>query len=105
MTPGGHAQQLLEWRWAGLQLEAQIARCTYFCRARGRELLAWCELRDPGGRWRVEIGSFRDVSTAKAACELHAAALCRRDQGANGTLPVDVRIARGRRRARIAGEG
>ena len=28
LTPGGHAQQLLEWRWAGLQLVAEISRCT-----------------------------------------------------------------------------
>ena len=97
LTPGGHAQQLLEWRWAGLQLEAQIARCTYFCRAHGREVLAWCELRDISGGRRCDIGSFPSVALARAACEADAERRVRAGERVAG--PVDVRIALGRRRS------
>jgi hypothetical protein len=89
------AQQLLSWEWRGVQLEAAIPRCTYFCRTHGREVIAWCELRDISGGRRVEIGSFPSVAAAKAACELHAAAWCRRDREEHG--PVSVAIGRKRR--------
>jgi hypothetical protein len=97
------AQQLLSWEWRGVQLEAAIARCRYFVRGHGREVLAWCELRDVSGGRRIEVGSFRDVAAAKAVCEHHAAALCRRD--ADDRPPVSVAIGRVRRRAAKADKG
>jgi hypothetical protein len=54
------AQQLLSWEWRGVQLEAAIPRCAYFCRAHGREVIAWCELRDiSGGRRAAKAGKGR----------------------------------------------
>jgi hypothetical protein len=100
------AAELLSWRWAGNQLQALIARCTYRVQAFGPEILAWAELADISGGRRCELGSFGSVSAAKAACELHAAALCRRDRSATGTNvsvggpAVDVRISPGRRRSK-----
>ena len=95
------ASALLAWELRGQQLVAEISRCRYFCRAHGREVLAWCEPRDVSGRRRCDIGSYPTVAAAKAACELHAAARCRRDREATDThVSVDVRIAppgRGRR--------
>jgi hypothetical protein len=92
----GWAGALLTWTWHGNELQAEVSRCRYFCRAHGREVLAWCELRDVSGGRRCEIGSFGDVAAAKAACERHAAARCRRE--VDMCPPVDVRIAPGRRR-------
>jgi hypothetical protein len=95
------AQQLLTWTWAGNQLRSQIARCTYHVQAFGPEILAWAMRADISGGRRVDVGSYPTVSAAKAACDLHAAALCRRE--ADGTIvppergPVDVRIAPPRR--------
>ena len=43
------ASALLVWEWRGVQLQAEISRCRYFCRAHGREVLAWCELADISG--------------------------------------------------------
>jgi hypothetical protein len=95
------AADLLSWEWRGQQLVAEISRCRYFCRAHGREVLAWCELRDVSGGRRCDIGSFRDVAAAKAACEADAARRVRagdpRLRGDEERGPVDVRIARGRR--------
>ena len=66
------AQDLLCWRWAGLQVEAEISRCRYFVRGERHEVLAWAELRDISGVRRVEIGSFASVALARAACEADA---------------------------------
>jgi hypothetical protein len=74
-----------------VQLEASIARCTYFIRGDPHEIVAWAEVRDVGGRRRVEIGSFRSVVEARGACERDAVARCRREAEERG--PVDVRIA------------
>jgi hypothetical protein len=99
----GWAGALLVWEWRGLQLVAEISRCRYFCRVRGREVLAWCELRDISGGRRCEIGSFRDVAAAKAACEADAQRRVQRENaGLNTTFkpprPVSVAISGKRRR-------
>jgi hypothetical protein len=81
--------RLLSWEWRGNQLEAGISRAWYFIRAHGREVLAWCELRELGGRRRVEVGSYPSVQAAREACERHAAGLLA-ERGER--VPVDVRI-------------
>ena len=100
MRDRGWAASVLSWEWRGVQLVAEISRCRYFVRGERCEAIAWCELRDVSGGRRVEIGSFRDVAAAKAACERDAAARCRRDD--DERLAIDVRIARGRRRRSTA---
>jgi hypothetical protein len=67
-----------------------VSRARYVIRCERHEALAHAELRDVGGARRVEVGSFRSVGEARAACERHAAGLCVREQAA---VPVDVRIA------------
>jgi hypothetical protein len=98
----GWAQNLLTWRWEGLQLTAEVSRAKYFLRSERHEVLAWCEVRDLDGRRRVEIGSFPSVALARVACERDAAARCRQDPAERP--PVDVRISPGRRAAK-AGKG
>ena len=66
------AGALLMWKWRGLQLQAEVSRCRYFVRAHGREVLAWCEVRDVSGGRRCEIGSFASVALARAVCERDA---------------------------------
>ena len=92
----GWASDLLTWSVAGPLLTSEVLRARYFIRIDAHEVIAWGDLRDLGGRRRVDIGSFPTVALARAACERHAAAVCRRDRDARG--PVDVRIAPGRRR-------
>lgn len=94
----GWAAAQLSWEWHGVCLEASIARCRYYVLPRGRELIVWGELREPGGRKRIDIGSFPDVGQAKAACERHAAGLLAERADAAGDRPVDVRIVPVRRR-------
>ena len=89
------AGELLSWGWSGAVLVAEISAARYVIRGERHEVLAHAELRDVGGRRRIEIGSFATVSAARAACELHAAALCRRE---DERPAIDVRIARGRTR-------
>jgi hypothetical protein len=36
------------------------------------EALAWCEVKEPGGRRRVELGSHGSVRLACKACEQDA---------------------------------
>jgi hypothetical protein len=59
------------------------------------EVLTWAEVRDLGGRRRVEIGSVPSVAAARAACEADAQRRLRRQPD---DTPVDVRIAQPRRR-------
>lgn len=63
---------------------------------------AHAELRDIGGRRRIEIGSFPSVEAAKAACQRHAQALYRRD-GGEERRPVSVAIAPVRPADRVEG--
>jgi hypothetical protein len=100
MGDRGWAGELLSWRWRGRHLEAEISRVRYFIRGEAHEIAAWGEVRDPSGRYRVEIGSFPSVGAARAACERDAAARCRRDREER---PVDVRISPGRRAGALAG--
>ena len=95
----GWASALLSWGWRGALLVSEISTARYFVRCDRCETTAWAELRDPGGRRRVEIGSFGSVALARAACERDAARRCRRD-GADGDVDVrvDVRVSPGRRR-------
>jgi hypothetical protein len=95
------AQELLAWEWRGLQLVAEISRCRYFVRGERHEILAWCELRDVSGGRRCEIGSFRDVAAAKAACERDAQ--LRLSKTAEDRGPVSVAIASRRGRGLEAG--
>jgi hypothetical protein len=81
----GWAQRLLEWRWVGARVEcAEVSRAKYFVRAEPHEITAHAEVRDPGGRYRVELGSHRTVALTRAACEKDAAARCRREPVAGG---------------------
>ena len=85
MGERGWAQRLLEWRWVGARVEcAEVSRAKYFVRAEPHEITAHAEVRDPGGRYRVELGSHRTVALARAACEKDAAARCRREPVAGG---------------------
>jgi hypothetical protein len=79
-----------------VQLEAGIARAKYFIRGERHEVIAWTKLRDLDGRRRVEIGSFRSVGEARAACEREAQLRCRRDSEERPAA-VDVRISPSRR--------
>jgi hypothetical protein len=92
----GWAATLLAWREAPLWLEAEVAACRYFIAPGRHEVLAWGEVRDWGGRYRVELGSFADVAEAQQACEQDAQRRLRREEDAG---PVDVRIATRQRSA------
>jgi hypothetical protein len=98
----GWAGVLLSWRWAGPVLTAEISAVRYFIRCGRHEALAWGELRDVGGRRRVEVGSFPSVSVARAAFELDAQLRCRRegeqrDNCPDARGPMDVRTSPNRR--------
>jgi hypothetical protein len=95
----GWAGRLLNWSWRGVQLEAEVARVKYFVRADRCEALAWAEVRDVDGRHRAEVGSYRTVVEARAACERDCELRCRRAGEERG--PVSVAIG-GRRRAGAA---
>ena len=98
------AQQLLAWEWRGVQLVAEISRCRYFVRGERHEIIAWAEVRDVSGGRRCDIGSFRDVAAAKAACEADAQRrVCA--GGREDRPPVSVAIAPGRRRSAKADKG
>jgi hypothetical protein len=70
----GSAQRLLLWRDGPLGLEAEVSATKYFLGVGPYEVAAWAEVRDWGGRRRVEVGRFSSLPEAKAACEQHAAA-------------------------------
>jgi hypothetical protein len=53
----GGLRNLLTWAWRGVQLEAAISRARYVIQSERHEVLTWAEVRDLGGRRRVEIGS------------------------------------------------
>ena len=97
----GWAQNLLTWRWEGLQQTAEVWRAKYFIRGERHEVLAHAEVRDTCGRRRIDIGSFPSVALARAACERDAAVRCRRDdeRTASNVAVVDVRISPRRRRS------
>src|SRR5262245_27931517 len=95
----GWAATLLAWREAPLWLEAEVAACRYFIAPSRHEVLAWGEVRDWGGRYRVELGSFADVAEAQRACEADAQRRLRREEAAG---PVDIRSVPPRR-GRAAG--
>lgn len=82
---GSVIERLLEWRSAGGSLTAEVSCVEYFVAAARHEVLAWCEVRDLGGKYRIEIGSFGDVVAAQAACERDAQL---REEDAR---PVDIR--------------
>jgi hypothetical protein len=84
MVDRGWAGRLLEWRWRGVWLEAEISRCRYHVRAVSGEVLAHAEVRDVDGRRRIEIGSFPNVSAAREACEADAQRRVRRDRESAG---------------------
>ena len=99
----GWAQRLLAWEWRGVQLVAEISRAKYYVRLPGREILAHAEVRAPGGRYRVDVGSFASMGLARAACERDAERRCRRDREERPA--GDVRIAPNRRRPGKADKG
>jgi hypothetical protein len=98
MGDRGWARVLLKWTWRGVHLEAEVSRARYFIRGDRHEAVAWAEVREPGGRYRVEVGSFRSVGDARAVCERDAERRCRRAAEERGG--VDVRISRSARRGR-----
>jgi hypothetical protein len=73
-------------------LQAEVSRCRYFIL---EGIVAWGEVRDLGGRYRVDLGSWDTVADAQRACERDALARLRGEEDAG---PVDVRIAPARRR-------
>ena len=79
MADRGWAADLLSWRQAGGSLTAEVSRARYFVRAEAHEITAHAEVRDLGGRYRIEIGTYPTVALARAACEKDAAARCRRE--------------------------
>jgi hypothetical protein len=87
MGERGWAQRLLSWSWAGARVEsAEVSRAKYFVRAEPHEITAHAEVRDPGGRYRVDLGSFATVALARAACEADAQRWCRRGPVAGGPV-------------------
>jgi hypothetical protein len=81
----GWASRLLAWRWRGLWLEGRgVARCVYFVRPVSGETLAWAEISDLGGTYRIDVGSFPNVSAARAGCEADAQRRLRRDREERG---------------------
>jgi hypothetical protein len=72
-----------------------MSRARYFVDPGLHEVLAWAELREHGGKYRIEVGTFRTVAEARAACERDAERRCRRE---GEPLPgrLDIRVARGR---------
>ena len=111
MGDRGWARQLLTWSWRGALLVSEISTARYFVRCERCETTAWAELRDPSGRRRIEIGSFRSVTLARAACERDAVARCRREREERAPVDAvlrpskDVRISPNRRRAGKADKG
>jgi hypothetical protein len=102
MARRGWAGALLSWRRVGSSLTAEISRARYFVRTEAHEITAHAEVRDPGGRYRVDLGSHATVALARSACEQDAAARCRLEPVVGG--PVDMRISAGReRRAKVGG--
>jgi hypothetical protein len=95
----GWARRLLEWQVVGPRLEAEVSSGRYFVAAGPYEVQAWCEVRDWGGRRRVNIGTFASLPEAKAACDAHAAARLRREDQVDGP-GVDIGIAPVRRHQR-----
>jgi hypothetical protein len=79
MVERGWAGRLLEWRLSGSTLTAEVSRARYFVRSERQDVTAHAEVRDhPGGRYRLELGSFESVSAAQVACEADAARRCGR---------------------------
>jgi hypothetical protein len=77
MGERGWAGRLLEWRLAGSTLTAEVSRARYFVRSERHDVTAHAEVRDhPGGRYRLELGSFESVSAAQVACEADAERRC-----------------------------
>jgi hypothetical protein len=72
------AATLLVWRDGPRWREATASRVTYFVAPARYETLAWAELRDWGGKHRIEIGAFGSVAEAEAACEADAQRRVRR---------------------------
>ena len=79
MVERGWARDLLSWRRAGASLTAEVSRARYFIRTEPHEITAHADVRDPSGRYRIDLGSHATVALARAACEQDAAARCRRD--------------------------
>ena len=66
------ATRLLQWAERGLRFEAETGRARYFVTAGPYEAIAWCEVKELGGRRRVELGSHGSVRLACEACERDA---------------------------------
>jgi hypothetical protein len=95
----GWAGTLLSWRWEGSVWRAEVSRARYFVRADRHKVFAWAEVRDVGGRCRVEIGTFATVAAAQVACERDAAVRCRGESEERGPVSVAIgRVRRGRAR-------
>jgi hypothetical protein len=66
------ATRLLQWAERGLRLEAETGSARYFVTGGPYEAIAWCEVKELGGRRRVELGSHGSVRLACDACERDA---------------------------------
>ena len=75
---GGWAANLLDWAWSGAVLTAEASRARYVLRAERHEVIAWGELRDVGGRRRIDIGSFHSGCPCCVRAGCAAACACRR---------------------------
>ena len=83
----GWAQALLSWGWRGMVLEAEVSVCRYFVRPAVGEVIAWGEVREAGGRVRVEVGSFgRPGRQGRHASGMRRGA-CVRSTGRRGARP------------------
>ena len=93
---GWAGRLLVDWRWQGARLQvSEISAGRYLIWVDPHEVTAWCEVREPGGRRRCEVGSFPSVAAAKAGCERDAQSRCRRED-AHERPPVGVAIGRAR---------
>jgi ABC-type uncharacterized transport system substrate-binding protein len=68
MGDRGWAGRLLEWRWAGSLLTAEVSAARYFIRCDRREALAHAEVRDPLGRPDQNPALQSDLILANALC-------------------------------------
>src|SRR5262245_27626082 len=90
MRDRGWAQRLLAWREAGPLLQAEVSRCRYFILEGIYETVAWGEVRDLGGRYRVDLGSWDTVAEAQRACEEDARRRCQRSEEERPRVSVRI---------------
>src|SRR5262245_35696411 len=73
--------RLLDWPAVQATIRADVSVARYFINAGRYETLAWCEPRDLGRSYRVEIGSFSTVRSGGVRGRRSAAAAARAGGG------------------------